>query len=71
MLRLSDGKTFANIWDALVIPAPDNTGEYNNYILGEVKRADTFAKHARGKLIKLKHEFGITEEANSFDQEEK
>jgi superfamily II DNA or RNA helicase len=74
MLRLSKGKHFAHIWDTLVIPEPDS-GEYNNYILGEVKRSDIFARNATSgnaslKLIKIKSEYGIRDNIDAFDEEE-
>ena len=76
MLRKSEGKIFAKIWDAVVVPSlVDDEEGYNNYILGEIKRADIFAKNAFGgdavvKLIELKHKFGIVDGVNSFDEED-
>jgi len=74
MLRLSEGKHFAHIWDALVVPETDS-GEYNNYILGEVKRSDIFARNATSgnanlRLVKIKSDFGLRNDISSFDEEE-
>ena len=75
MLRLSKGKQFAHIWDALVVPDSSEGDNYNNYILGEVKRADQFSKNsfsgnATRKLITIKSEFNITDECGSVDFED-
>ena len=75
MLRLSPGKQFARIWDAVVIPSTDHSDELNNFILGEIKRADVFSRHAFSgnaalRLIGLKSQFGIVDGIDSFDEEE-
>ncbi|MDA1131272.1 MAG: DEAD/DEAH box helicase family protein [archaeon] len=59
MLRLSPGKDLAYIWDALVVPNQNSDTEFNNYVLGEIKRAETFSKSAhsgnsRRVLVNLK-----------------
>jgi len=64
MLRLSTGKELAYIWDALVIPNESSDSEFNNYVLGEIKRAEAFSKSAhsgnsRRVLINLKSTLSI------------
>jgi len=64
MLRLSAGKELAYIWDALVIPNESSDSEFNNYVLGEIKRAEAFSKSAhsgnsRRVLINLKSTLSI------------
>ena len=64
MLRLSAGKELAYIWDALVIPNESSDSEFNNYVLGEIKRAEVFSKSAhsgnsRRVLLNLKSTLSI------------
>ena len=64
MLRLSVGKELAYIWDALVIPNESSDSEFNNYVLGEIKRAEAFSKSAhsgnsRRVLLNLKSTLSI------------
>ena len=64
MLRLSAGKELAYIWDALVIPNESSDSEFNNYVLGEIKRAEAFSKSAhsgnsRRVLLNLKSTLSI------------
>ena len=50
MLRLSDGKALAHIWDALVVPGENNDSEFNKlFVLGEIRRVgDIFKKCSLG-----------------------
>lgn len=64
MLRLSAGKELAYIWDALVIPSESSESDFNGYVLGEIKRAETFSKSAhsgnsRRVLLNLKSTLNI------------
>jgi superfamily II DNA or RNA helicase len=74
MLRLSEGKNLAYIWDTLVVPSTQLAEETNSFLLSEVKRGHSFAKNsfagnAKGKLISLIHEYGIRDEAFEFEDE--
>jgi superfamily II DNA or RNA helicase len=46
LLRLSENKTHANIWDILVVPSTEGGGIHTNYVLAELNRALTFASNA-------------------------
>ena len=72
MLRLSAGKELAYIWDALVIPNESSDSEFNNYVLGEIKRAEAFSKSAhsgnsRRVLINLKSTLSIITNSPSLE----
>tara|TARA_B100000767_G_scaffold275710_1_gene314563 strand:- start:4161 stop:6308 length:2148 start_codon:yes stop_codon:yes gene_type:complete len=72
MLRLSAGKELAYIWDALVIPNESSDSEFNNYVLGEIKRAEAFSKSAhsgnsRRVLINLKSTLSINTNSPSLE----
>ena len=66
MLRLSENKTHANIWDTLVIPDNQDTGGRANYVLGELNRAWEFAQSADNaqalrELTNIRHELGLSD----------
>ena len=43
LLRLSENKTHARIWDVLVVPDSEQ-GVHTNYVLDEISRALTFTQ---------------------------
>lgn len=66
MLRLSENKTHAKIWDTLVIPNNQNAGGRGNYVLGELNRAWEFAQSADNaqalrELTNIRHELGLSD----------
>jgi superfamily II DNA or RNA helicase len=72
MLRLSAGKELAYIWDALVIPNESSDSEFNNYVLGEIKRAEIFSKSAhsgnsRRVLLNLKSTLSINTDSPTLE----
>jgi superfamily II DNA or RNA helicase len=66
LLRLSENKTHANIWDALVIPDSETGGQHTNYVLSELNRAWEFARSADNRqamreLTNIRHELGLSD----------
>lgn len=65
LLRLSDNKTHANIWDILVVPSSEEGGNHTNYVLAEINRALTFSSNASNhqaiqKIQNIAYRLGIT-----------
>ncbi|HIF49701.1 MAG TPA: hypothetical protein EYQ68_07460 [Cytophagales bacterium] len=63
LLRLSENKTHAEIWDALVIP--DSSTRHSDFVLDEINRALEFSDMADGdeakiELTKIVNELGLT-----------
>ena len=69
LLRLSQNKRFAHIWDTLVVPESELGGEHTNYVLAEIKRSNIFAKNASNyqalrEIQNITFELGLNSESD-------